>query len=61
MVIYNAILLVSENEKLQAVNEKQKIKRQVKRSYIANGGTLTVVEGAKLIQGAKELQNTIAV
>ena len=61
MAMHNAMLLVSENEKLRAVNEKQKIKRQAKRSYIANGGTLTVAEGAKLTQGAKESQNTVAV
>ena len=61
MVMHNAVLLASENKKLQAVNEKQKIKRQAKRSYIANGGTLTVTEGAKLAQGAKESQNTVAI
>ena len=49
MAMHNTVLLANENEKLQAANKKQKIKRQVKRSYIANGGTLTAVEGVKLI------------
>ena len=55
MAMHNTVLLVSKNKKLQAINKKQKIKRQVKRSYIANRGTFTVVKGVKLIQGAKEL------
>ena len=47
--MYSAVILASENAKLQAANEKQKAKRQGKRLYIANGKTLIVVEGVNLI------------
>ena len=61
MVMHSAVILASENAELRAANEKQKAKRQGKRSYIANGRTLTVAEGVNLIQAQKELQSTIAV
>ena len=59
--MHSAIILASENAKLQAANKKQKAKRQGKRSYIANGRTLIVVEGVNLIQAQKELQSTIVI
>jgi hypothetical protein len=45
IAIYSAVLLADENKKLRAVNERQKKKRAVRRSYIATGGILTVQEG----------------
>lgn len=61
MAMHSAVLLASENAQLRAANEKQKAKRQGRRSYIANGGTLTVAEGAQLIRKEKEWQNPVAV
>jgi hypothetical protein len=59
--MHSAVLLASENAKLQAANKKQIAKRQGKRLYIANGGTLTVAEGVNLVQVQKELQSTAAI
>lgn len=61
MAIHNAVLLASENTELCATNKKQKAKREAKRTYIANGGTLTVAEGARLAQQAQESQNEVVV
>ena len=60
IAIHSAIILASENAKLQAANEKQKAKRQGKRLYIANGKTLIVAKRVNHIQAQKELQSTIA-
>jgi hypothetical protein len=54
MATHSAALLASENAKLRAANKRQKAKRQAKKSYIANGGTLTVAEGTKLIEEQKK-------
>ena len=45
MAMHSAVLLADENKKLRAVNERQKKKRAIRRSYIATGGVLTVQEG----------------
>ena len=45
MAIYSTVLLADENKKLRAMNERQKKKRAVQRSYIATGGILIVQEG----------------
>jgi hypothetical protein len=45
IAIYNTILLVEENRQLRAENARQKKKREKRRSYIAQGGVLTVQEG----------------
>lgn len=45
MAMHNAVLLAEENKQLRTVNERQKKKRAVRRSYVASGGILTVQEG----------------
>jgi hypothetical protein len=45
MAMHNAILLAEENRQLRAENARQKKKREKRRSYIAQGGVLTVQEG----------------
>jgi hypothetical protein len=45
MAMHSAVLLVDENKKLRAANERQIKKRAIRRSYIAKGGALTVQEG----------------
>ena len=45
MAIYSTVLLADENKKLRAMNERQKKKRAVRRSYITTGGILIVQEG----------------
>lgn len=57
MAMHSAVLLASENSKLRTANERQKAKRQTRRSYIANSGTLTVAKGAELVQREKEVIN----
>ena len=57
MAMHGAALLASENELLRAANTRQKAKKDGKRSFIATGGTLTVVKGAELVEGQKEVQN----
>jgi hypothetical protein len=49
-----AVLLTSENEKLQMENKRQKRKRVQRRMYIAKGGILTGSEGASLAHAASE-------
>ena len=45
MAMSSAVLLASENEKLQVENQRQKRKRAIKRTYIAKGGVLSGAEG----------------
>jgi hypothetical protein len=45
MAIHNAVLLANENKELRIANERQKKKQEKVRSYIAEGGVLTVEEG----------------
>ena len=61
IAMHGAVLLASENTELRAANKKQKAKKQEKRSYIANGGILTVAEGVNLIQAQKESQSAVAI
>ena len=50
----SAILLISENKKLQIENQRQKRKRAQKRTYIARGGVLLGAEGASRVSTAQE-------
>jgi hypothetical protein len=45
MAMHSAVILIEENRQLQAENERQKIKRAKKRTYITIGGVLLVQEG----------------
>ena len=45
MVMHSAILLASENRELRVFTQRQKRKRETPRSYIGNGGVLSVQEG----------------
>ena len=54
MAILSAVLLTSENEKLQMENQRQKRKRAQKRTYIARGGVLSGAEGASRASAAQE-------
>jgi len=49
----NAVLLVSEVEKLHTENQCQKRKRATRRTYIARGGVLSAAEGASRAQAAQ--------
>lgn len=50
MAMHGAVLLADENEKLRAMNERQKRKRAVKKKRISKKITLTVAEAQGLIQ-----------
>jgi hypothetical protein len=52
MAIHSAVLLTDENRQLRAENERQKKKRAKRRSYIAQGGVLTVKAGLNRLQEA---------
>jgi hypothetical protein len=52
MAMLSAVLLASENERLRIENQRQKRKRAKRRTYIARGGVLLVVEGASRAQAA---------
>jgi hypothetical protein len=45
MAMNSAVLLADENKQLRAENERQKKKKANRRSYIAQGGVLTVEKG----------------
>ena len=45
MAMHSAVLLADENKQLRAENERQKKKKAKRRSYIAQGGVLTVEKG----------------
>jgi len=47
--MHSAIILASENAKLQAANKKQKAKRQGKRLYIVDGKTIIVAKRVNLV------------
>jgi hypothetical protein len=41
MVIYNTVILIAENKKLRAANERIKRKRQKKKSYVGRREVLS--------------------
>jgi len=49
----SAVLLTSENERLQAENECQKAKRSKPHKYITRKGVLTGVEGISRMRAAE--------
>jgi hypothetical protein len=52
MAMHSAVLLADENRQLRGENERQKKKKAKRRSYIAQGGVLTVKEGLNRLQEA---------
>jgi hypothetical protein len=53
MAIHSAVILARENQDLQAANEKQvKISKRSKKQ-IPHQGSLTIEEGAQLLQAAQ--------
>jgi hypothetical protein len=47
IAMHNAVLLAHENKEVRAANQRQKKKQEKPRSYIAQGGVLTVEEGTR--------------
>jgi hypothetical protein len=54
MAMQSAALLAAENRELRAVNEKQKRKRERRRTYIGQEDALTVKEGIDRVRRANE-------
>ena len=54
MAMHGAALLSEENERLRAENQRQKRKRDMRRSYVAHGGVLAVGEGLELAEKRAE-------
>ncbi len=52
--MHGATLLAEENSRLRAENERQKKKKNARRSYIARGGILAVGEGLQLAEERAE-------
>jgi hypothetical protein len=50
-----AIILIEENTKLWAANQRQKRKREQRRQYIASGGVLQAQQGQLLIAEAERV------
>jgi hypothetical protein len=60
MAMSSAVLLASENEKLQIENQCQKKKKAIRRTYIAKGGVLSGAEGLSCTQAAETEQQKAA-
>ena len=50
LAMHSATLLAEEVRRLRAENARQKKKKQARRSYIAQGGVLTIEQGLQLIE-----------
>ena len=50
MSIHNQVLLLEETKRLRMENQRQKRKRDMRRSYIAQGGVLAMEEGLRLAE-----------
>ena len=50
MALHGATLLAEENKRLRTENQRQKRKRDTRRSYIARGGILSIEDGIQLIE-----------
>jgi hypothetical protein len=49
LAMQSAIILAEENQKLRALSQRQRRKRQQRRQYIAQGGVLQAQEGLALV------------
>jgi hypothetical protein len=54
MAMQSAALLAAKNRELRAANEKQKKKREKRRTYIGQEDALTIKEGVNRVQRANE-------
>jgi len=45
IAMHNTLFLTDENGQLRSENQRQKKKKEQGRTYVANGGTLTIAEG----------------
>jgi hypothetical protein len=59
LAMHSAVLLARENHDLRAANEKQVQKRQKSKKQLPHEGSLTVEEGAQLLQAAQVAQEAI--
>ena len=50
MAMHGATLLAEENQRLRTENQRQKRKRDTRRSYIARGGILSIEDGIQLVE-----------
>ncbi|KAM4064008.1 DDE superfamily endonuclease [Hirsutella rhossiliensis] len=50
MAMHGAALLSEENERLRSENQRQRRKRDMRRSYVAHGGVLAVEKGLRLAE-----------
>jgi hypothetical protein len=56
MAMHSAVLLATENTKLQAANQRRKQKQQRRRRYIAQGGVLQAEQGQLLAQSLEDAE-----
>jgi hypothetical protein len=54
MAMHSAALLAAENRELRAANEKQKTKRERRRTYIGQKDALTIKEGLNRVRRANK-------
>ncbi|KAH6879861.1 hypothetical protein B0T10DRAFT_464392 [Thelonectria olida] len=54
MAMHSAALLADENRQLRSGNLRQKQKKEQRREYISDGGTLSVAEGTARIKRRRE-------
>ena len=57
--MHSAVILARENQELWAANEKQVQKRQKSKKQLPHEGSLTVEEGAQLLQSTQVAQEAI--
>jgi hypothetical protein len=57
IAMQSAVLVANENSQLRAANNKQKKKRNTKRSYIATGGSLTAARAAEAREQLERARN----
>ena len=50
IALHGATLLTEENKRLRTENQRQKRKRDIRKSYIARGGILSVEDGIQLVE-----------
>ena len=55
IAMHNAVILANQNEKLFAENQRQKRKRNQRRSYIGRGGILTGAEAQNRIETERNI------
>jgi hypothetical protein len=59
LTMHSAVLLVDQNEKLQAENKRQKRKREQKRTFLTKGGVLSGAEAQALIENGESSRTEV--